>query len=118
MPDTHEQRIRDYPAFWRHYLREHARPETRTLHYCGTAMALIALLAVILTGDPWFLAIALVAGYGPAWCAHYFFEKNRPATFSHPWWSLISDFRMTWMWATGHLDQELAKSGVRTPAPR
>jgi|SRR5690349_19665739 hypothetical protein len=118
MTETRQQRFRDYSAFWRHYLREHAKPETRALHLGGTALAIIALLALILTGDPWFVPLALIAGYGPAWFAHFFVEKNRPATFSHPWWSLISDFRMAGLWVIGRLDRELISAGVTAPPPR
>ncbi len=118
MTDAQERRIRDYPAFWRHYLREHAKPRTRVLHLWGTGAALISLCVLIITGEPWFLLVMLVAGYGPAWCAHFFVEKNRPATFTYPWWSLISDFRMAWLWANGRLDQELARADVLPPRPR
>ena len=108
-----ERRIRNYSAFWRYYLREHAKPRTRLLHLCGTGLALTALLALVLTGDPLFLLAALFAGYAPAWIAHYFVEKNQPATFTYPLWSLFSDFRMAWYWAAGRLNRELSKAGVR-----
>jgi hypothetical protein len=39
-------------------------------------------------------------------------EKNRPATFTHPFWSLISDYRMAFIWLTGRLETELANAGV------
>ena len=108
-----ERRIRDYSAFWRYYLREHAKPRTRLLHLCGTALALVALFFLVLTGDPLFLLVAVVAGYGPAWLAQYLVEKNHPATFRYPLWSLFSDSRMAWCWASGRLNRELHKAGVR-----
>jgi hypothetical protein len=40
---------------------------------------------------PWKL---LVVGYFFAWVGHFWFEKNRPATFIYPTYSLICDFIM------------------------
>jgi hypothetical protein len=75
-------------------------------------MATTALAGLIATGKLWLLPVALAAGYGPAWIGHFFVERNRPATFTHPFWSLISDYRMAWAWVTGRLGAELAKAGV------
>ena len=107
----HNRKIATYRDFWPYYLQEHAKPATRNLHFLGTSLALAGVVAA-LTISPWFGLVALVAGYGPAWFAHFFVEKNRPATFTHPLWSLASDFRMAWLWATGHLEDELYKAGV------
>lgn len=104
--------IETYRDFWPYYLQEHARPATRGLHYLGTSMALGAAVAAFATGLGWLGLVALVAGYGPAWIAHFFVEKNRPATFTYPLWSLISDFRMAWLWATGRLGGELDRAGI------
>jgi hypothetical protein len=107
------ERIASYREFWPHYLREHARPATRGIHFLGTAIATASLAGVILSGNLWFLAGMLIGGYGPAWTAHFFVEHNRPATFQYPLWSLVSDYRMAWTWLTGRLGDELAKAGVR-----
>jgi hypothetical protein len=66
----------------------------------------------MLTGSLWFLFVALTAGYGFAWIGHFFVEHNRPATFTYPLWSLLSDFRMAWDWVTGSLPAELKRAGV------
>jgi hypothetical protein len=105
-------KIATYREFWPYYLHEHARPGTRAIHYVGTGLAITSLLTAVFTGNPWFLLVMLLAGYGPAWIGHFFIEKNRPATFTYPFWSLISDFRMAFTWAIGGLDRELLKAGV------
>ena len=106
------EKLQSYEEFWPYYLREHGKSATRTLHFLGTGAALVLLLLAILTGSFWLIILALVAGYGPAWVGHFFIEKNRPATFTYPLWSLISDFRMFWCWITGKLEDELNKAGV------
>lgn len=106
------ERIETYGEFWTRYLREHARPQTRALHYAGTGAGLALVVAALVLGEPWLIAAALVAGYGPAWVGHYFVENNRPATFTHPMWSVYSDFRMIFCWMTGRLGRELRKAGV------
>ncbi len=101
-----------YAEFWPFYLVEHGKAQTRYLHFFGTGLALaFALLALILL-NPWLLLVALVSGYFFAWVGHFFVEKNRPATFTHPIWSLISDFRMFFLWISGRLGTELKKAGV------
>jgi hypothetical protein len=104
--------IATYSEFWPHYLREHSRPTTRSIHFVGTGLAILFPCAALVTGVALFLPLALVAGYGPAWFAHYFVEKNRPATFTYPVWSLISDFKMAYCWICGRLNGELEKAGV------
>ncbi|MBS0275363.1 MAG: DUF962 domain-containing protein [Proteobacteria bacterium] len=107
------QPIESYADFWPYYLREHSRPQTRAIHYTGTLVALASLMALFLTGNGWFGLGAPIGGYGFAWFGHFFIEKNRPATFTYPLWSLFSDFRMAWAWATGRLGPELVRAGVR-----
>jgi hypothetical protein len=100
-----------YAAFWSYYLREHAKPATRGLHYVGTALA-IALLAVGIIAKPGFLFFIPIAGYAFAWIAHFLVEKNRPATFTYPLWSLYSDFRMSGLWISGRLGPHLKRAGL------
>lgn len=106
------RRYTTFAEFWPHYLREHARPRTRALHYIGTSLAVGIALAALLSGS-WLLLLAMpLAGYFFAWIAHFTVEKNRPATFTYPLWSLAGDFRMWWLWLTGRLAPELDRAGV------
>ena len=70
-----------FADFWPYYLSEHSKSATRTLHYIGTLIALFLLALLIAVGKWWLFPIAFVPGYGFAWAAHFFVEKNRPATF-------------------------------------
>ena len=104
--------ITSFEEFFPHYLREHADPRTRAIHYAGTLFAIALLVFAVATGRWWLILLAVVSGYAFAWVAHFFVEKNRPATFTYPWWSYISDFRMLWLFLTGRLGPELDKAGV------
>ena len=108
-----EQRYRSFAEFWPFYLREHSRARTRALHYAGTTLVVAIALFAIVTGRWWLLLAMPLAGYGFAWVAHFKVEKNRPATFTYPLWSLGADFKMWWLWLTGRLEPELDKAGVQ-----
>jgi len=88
------ERYRSFDEFYRFYLREHTHPVSRRLHVTGTCLALLLLALAAVLRAPWLLLAAAVCGYGFAWAGHFFFERNRPATFTHPWWSLRGDFRL------------------------
>ena len=110
------QRFKSFAAFWPFYLREHANPRTRALHYAGTSLVVMLAVGALLTGNGWLLLAMPVAGYAFAWVSHAAIERNRPATFTYPLWSLRADFRMWWLWLTGRISKELAAAGVMDEA--
>ena len=105
-------RIASFEEFWPHYLREHANPLTRGVHAAGTVAGFALLAWGVLFGPPWLVLAALLVGYGFAWGSHMLVERNRPATFSYPLWSLRGDLRMAWLLVTGRLGPELRRAGV------
>ena len=106
--------INKYSEFWDFYIQEHSKPLTRLLHFAGTTLGLILLVSVVWIGRWYYFPVFFVVGYAFAWFAHFVIEKNRPATFKYPFWSLISDFKMIWYMATGRMGRELERvSGNR-----
>jgi hypothetical protein len=86
--------FRSFSDFYPFYLGEHANPTNRRLHFVGTTLVLALSVAAAALGQPRLLIALPFAGYGFAWVGHFIVEKNRPATFKHPIWSLMGDFRM------------------------
>lgn len=90
-----------FAAFYPFYLGEHRNRTSRRLHVVGTGLALFALTTGLVGRRRRYALAAPVLGYGFAWIGHYVFEKNRPATFRHPLYSLMGDFRLFFDTATG-----------------
>ena len=99
-----------YREFWPRYLAAHRDPRTRGLHYVGTWLAVAAIAIAAIEQDWRWLVAAPIAGYSLAWLGHVKFEHNRPETFGHPVWSLISDFRMLGLFVSGRLGEELREA--------
>jgi hypothetical protein len=94
---------RSFAEFYPFYLSEHANRTSRRLHFVGSSIAIALLVAAAATQHWWLLAVALVEGYGFAWVGHFFFERNRPATFKHPLLSFMGDWRLWWDIVTGRI---------------
>lgn len=97
-------------AFWPYYLQEHRDPLNRRLHFVGTSIVFALPFLALALRNPWLLLTMPVAGYGFAWAGHFLVEKNRPATFTYPRWSLLCDFRMWALMATGRLGPHLERA--------
>lgn len=109
-------RLPDYEAFWLYYVAEHRNATCRRLHYAGTSLVLACLAVALATRQPLWLLACPVAGYAFAWLGHAAFEHNRPATFTHPLWSLRADFRMFAYWLTGRMPEALRQAEAAYPA--
>ena len=97
------QPFNSFNDFWPYYLGEHTKPATRLLHCVGTVSALGFAILLIAFGKWWLFPLVLVPGYACAWVAHFFIERNRPATFTHPLWSFMGDWKMLALMLTGRL---------------
>lgn len=101
-------RFTTFSEFWPFYVGEHSKATTRRLHFIGT-LSLIPLLVISFIYSVYLLLLLPVSAYGFAWYSHYFVEKNRPATFTYPVWSLLADFRMFWLMCSGKMDVEVIR---------
>ena len=99
-----EREYRTFKSFYPFYLSQHSNPISRKLHYLGTALVIGLLVWVLATGQWLMLVLMPLLGYFFAWVGHFFFEKNRPATFTYPLYSLMGDFLMFFQALSGRLD--------------
>jgi hypothetical protein len=83
-----------FREFYPYYLAEHSDPRCRATHYVGSTLVLLIIVAAVSLQQWLWLLWVPVAGYGFAWIGHFFFEHNKPATFKHPWYSLLGDWVM------------------------
>ena len=108
------QRFKD---FYPYYLSEHSDPKCRQMHYIGTSLTLGIVVIALLTLNPFWLLLGPVAGYSFAWIGHFFIEKNRPATFTYPLWSLMGDYVMYFSWLSGKLPNQLKQAQAKFGQP-
>ena len=105
-----EKKYKTFWSFYPYYLTEHGDTKNRVLHFIGTALVIACLITGIILQNWWLIAVIPVCGYGYAWVGHYFIEKNKPATFTYPLYSLGSDFVMFWHILTGQISKKLEEA--------
>lgn len=92
--EKNEPSFNSFKAFYPYYLKEHRNVTCRRLHFIGSLLVLMVIISALLSQKYALLWLLPVIGYGFAWVGHFFFEKNRPATFKHPFYSLWGDWVM------------------------
>lgn len=98
------QSFKSFAEFYPYYLAEHANLTCRRLHFIGSVFALCLLITAIVTLNPWWLLVGVLQGYAFAWVGHFFFEKNKPATFEYPGYSFLGDWVMFKDMLTGKIE--------------
>ena len=93
-PNPAARQYARFADFYPFYLSEHRNRTCRRLHFLGSSLALVCLALAVLSGNPWWLLLGLLCGYGCAWVGHFGFEKNRPASFRQPLFSFMGDWVM------------------------
>ncbi|XP_058109284.1 uncharacterized protein LOC131252646 isoform X1 [Magnolia sinica] len=104
--------FRSLEEFWPFYVTQHSKRSTRRWHFIGTLSASLVFIYSLLFNWWVFFSVPLF-GYGFAWYSHFFVEGNVPATFGHPFWSLVCDFKMFGLMITGQMDKEIKRLGKR-----
>ena len=113
-----------YEEFWPYYVSQHLHPATRAIHVSATSAAVACGAVGVMFFNPFLVAAAPVIGYGPAWASHFLIEKNKPASFGHPFWSFRADMRQVRKFFVGRLEGDVQqvrkalhlRSGQRTLA--
>lgn len=102
-----EKKYTSLKDFYPYYLTEHQDKTCRSLHFVGTFLLLGVLVLTFVMQKWWLFGTIPVLGYGFAWVGHFFFEKNKPATFQYPLYSLASDFIMFYHILTGQIGDKM-----------
>lgn len=107
-----DMNFRSLDEFWAFYVNQHSKRSTRRWHFVGTLSSIFLLMCSLLFSW-WFLIFVPLSGYACAWYSHFFIEGNLPASFGHPIWSLLCDFKMFGLMLTGKMDKEIKRLGKR-----
>ena len=94
LPLIMEQTFKTFTEFYPFYLGEHSKKGTRILHFIGTFLFFVFFVSLLFTGNSKLIAPTIITPYAFAWVGHFFVEKNKPATFKYPLFSLCGDFRL------------------------
>jgi len=87
------EQYRRFADFYPFYLSEHRNRTSRRLHVIGSGLVICCALGGLFYQTRLLFLLPFI-GYGFAWVGHFYFEKNRPATFKYPIYSLMGDFRL------------------------
>lgn len=104
--------FRSLDEFWAFYVTQHSKPATRRWHFVATISGIFFLICSMFF-NWWFLVCVPFSSYGLAWYSHFFIEGNIPATFGHPFWSFLCDFKMFGLMLTGNMEKEIKRLGKR-----
>lgn len=107
------EEMNTFAQFWPYYVAGHSRAGTRLLHAAGTILSTSLFVALLATGRWRWLPLTLVVGYAAAWIGHFFVEHNRPATFKHPLWSFMADYKMVALMLAGRMNAEVERTRSR-----
>ena len=112
METLHFSSIKEFYPF---YLTQHRDLKCRTFHFIGTAIVICLFISAFVFQKWWLILLMPVAGYGFAWTGHFMFEKNKPAAFKNPWYSLACDFIMFWHIMTGQISSKIKEAEKQYP---
>ena len=91
MSDT---KFTSFKDFYPYYLSEHKLRINKILHAIGSLIGLSFFIYILYIERYKLIPISFLFGYTFAWIGHFFFEKNKPATFKYPLYSFIGDWVM------------------------
>ncbi|MCH2652198.1 MAG: DUF962 domain-containing protein [Gammaproteobacteria bacterium] len=89
-----KKEFKNFEEFYPYYIDEHKSKYNKLLHFIGTTIFFIFMIIFISSFEPKYIFYGFLSGYGWAWIGHFFIEKNKPATFYFPLYSLRGDWRM------------------------